>query len=87
MSSKYRVTKGFKFHAQPQTGAYSCYYNSHLSCTLTAVSGSWIKDVSIYLLILLYTVTDNFFLTLSPFFLNSKVKGEGPRQIFLEDQI
>ena len=23
-SSKYRVTKGFKFHAQPQTGAYSC---------------------------------------------------------------
>ena len=20
-----RVTKGFKFHAQPQTGAYSCY--------------------------------------------------------------
>ena len=24
-SSKYRVTKGFKFHAQPQTGAYSCY--------------------------------------------------------------
>ena len=24
ISSKYRVTKGFKFHAQPQTGAYSC---------------------------------------------------------------
>ena len=24
MSSKYRVTKGFKFHARPQTGAYSC---------------------------------------------------------------
>ena len=24
--SKYRVTKGFKFHARPQTGAYSCYY-------------------------------------------------------------
>ena len=24
-SSKYRVTKGFKFHAQPQTGAYSCF--------------------------------------------------------------
>ena len=23
-SSKYRVTKGFKFHARPQTGAYSC---------------------------------------------------------------
>ena len=23
-SSKYRVTKGFKFHAQPQIGAYSC---------------------------------------------------------------
>ena len=22
--SKYRVTKGFKFHAQPKTGAYSC---------------------------------------------------------------
>ena len=22
--SKHRVTKGFKFHAQPQTGAYSC---------------------------------------------------------------
>ena len=22
--SKYRVTKGFKFHARPQTGAYSC---------------------------------------------------------------
>ena len=21
---KYRVTKGFKFHARPQTGAYSC---------------------------------------------------------------
>ena len=26
MSSKYRVTKGFKFHAQPQTGAYSCLH-------------------------------------------------------------
>ena len=26
MSSKYRVTKGFKFHARPQTGAYSCYF-------------------------------------------------------------
>ena len=25
MSSKYRVTKGFKFHARPQTGASSCY--------------------------------------------------------------
>ena len=25
MSSKYRVTKGFKFHARPKTGAYSCY--------------------------------------------------------------
>ena len=25
ISSKYRVTKGFKFHARPQTGAYSCY--------------------------------------------------------------
>ena len=25
MASKYRVTKGFKFHARPQTGAYSCY--------------------------------------------------------------
>ena len=23
-NSKYRVTKGFKFHARPQTGAYSC---------------------------------------------------------------
>ena len=23
-SSKYRVTKGFKFYARPQTGAYSC---------------------------------------------------------------
>ena len=23
ISSKYRVTKGFKFHARPQTGAYS----------------------------------------------------------------
>ena len=22
--TKYRVTKGFKFHARPQTGAYSC---------------------------------------------------------------
>ena len=27
-SSKYRVTKGFKFHAQPQTGAYSCWLYS-----------------------------------------------------------
>jgi hypothetical protein len=25
ISSKYRVRKGFKFHAQPQTGAYSCF--------------------------------------------------------------
>ena len=25
ISSKYRVTKGFKFHARPQTGAYSCF--------------------------------------------------------------
>ena len=24
ISSNYQVTKGFKFHAQPQTGAYSC---------------------------------------------------------------
>ena len=24
ISSKYRVTKGFKFHARPQTGANSC---------------------------------------------------------------
>ena len=24
ISSKYRVTKGFKFHARPETGAYSC---------------------------------------------------------------
>ena len=23
--SKHRVTKGFKFHAQPQAGAYSCF--------------------------------------------------------------
>ena len=28
ISSKYRVTKGFKFHARPQTGAYSCLYPS-----------------------------------------------------------
>ena len=27
MSSKYRVTKGFKFHARPQTGAYSCCHS------------------------------------------------------------
>ena len=26
--SKYQVTKGFKFHAQPQTGAYSCSYKN-----------------------------------------------------------
>ena len=25
ISSKYRVTKVFKFHARPQTGAYSCF--------------------------------------------------------------
>ena len=25
ISSKYRVTKGFKFHARPQTSAYSCF--------------------------------------------------------------
>ena len=30
ISSKYRVTKGFKFHAQPQTGAYSCFPGSQL---------------------------------------------------------
>ena len=24
ISSRYRIRKGFKFHAQPQTGAYSC---------------------------------------------------------------
>ena len=23
----YRVTKGFKFHARPQTGAYSCFFS------------------------------------------------------------
>ena len=23
--NRYRVTKGFKFHARPQTGAYSCF--------------------------------------------------------------
>ena len=26
--TKYRVTKGFKFHARPQTGAYSCCLSS-----------------------------------------------------------
>ena len=25
--TKYRVTKGFKFHARPQTGAYSCLFS------------------------------------------------------------
>ena len=30
MSSKYRVTKGFKFHARPQTGAYSCSFFTEL---------------------------------------------------------
>ena len=24
ISSKYRVTKGFKFHSRPKTGLYSC---------------------------------------------------------------
>ena len=27
-TSKYWVTKGFKFHARPKTGAYSCFANS-----------------------------------------------------------
>ena len=32
-SSKFRVTKGFKYHAQPQTGAYSCWQkNGRLFC-------------------------------------------------------
>ena len=32
ISFKYRVTKGFKFHARPQTGAYSClgYWDSFI---------------------------------------------------------
>ena len=34
MSSKYRVTKGFKFHARPQTGAYSCSNSFSLSYAL-----------------------------------------------------
>ena len=32
-SSKYRVTKGFKFHAQPQTGAYSCLALFSIYCS------------------------------------------------------
>ena len=36
-SSKYRVTKGFKFHAQPQTGAYSCH-NCSSSFLATSVN-------------------------------------------------
>ena len=34
ISSKYRVTKGFKFHAPPQTGAYSCYNYAWVTCGL-----------------------------------------------------
>ena len=51
MSSKYRVTKGFKFHARPQTGAYSCY--CIVSCIVSSYrlknsfsqSWSWIWGV------------------------------------------
>ena len=37
ISSKYRVTKGFKFHARPQTGAYSCYYSNYQTYLLTLI--------------------------------------------------
>ena len=31
--------KGFKFHVQPQTGAYSCYFNTYnTSVVLTALA-------------------------------------------------
>ena len=36
MSSKYRVTKGFKFHARPQTGAYSCFLRSIFLSSMSA---------------------------------------------------
>ena len=42
MSSKYRVTKGFKFHARPQTGAYSCLIYDLMS-VLVFLGGMW-KD-------------------------------------------
>ena len=42
-SSKYRVTKGFKFHAQPQTGAYSClrFEGSWMLIILMCVHLKW----------------------------------------------
>ena len=33
--------KGFKFHAQPQTGAYSCYL-SRVCCIIICVVGFWL---------------------------------------------
>ena len=39
-SSKYRVTKGFKFHAQPQTGAYSC-------CSYSELKGKLLKSYNL----------------------------------------
>ena len=42
-SSKYRVTKGFKFHAQPQTGAYSC--SGYVVSSTTRLS-SWLVTES-----------------------------------------
>ena len=31
--------KGFKFHAQPQTGAYSCYHYTLESCSILEGKG------------------------------------------------
>ena len=36
-SSKYRVTKGFKLHAQPQTGAYSCFTTNYQTYLLILI--------------------------------------------------
>ena len=49
ISSKYPVTKGFKFHARPQTGAYSCFcwscncMNMYMKFQGSMMSGSCIS--------------------------------------------
>ena len=44
-NSKYRVTtKGFKFHARPQTGAYSCYILKEASSSTKVLISIYMKE-------------------------------------------
>ena len=61
MSSKYRVTKGFKFHARSQTGAYSCWLYSCPICKIHLIFiGSFSFIINCYTVSLLQFLNPNF---------------------------